>query len=98
MAAAKKRGRKAAAKKSGGRRTKAQRSASARKGARLAYFPELGGMTETPVYDRYQLGPGSAFVGPAIVEERESTLIVGPGGRCRVDAQWNLIVELQIAN
>ena len=66
----------------------------ARKGARLAYFPELGGMAATPVYDRYQLGPGAGFDGPAIVEERESTLIVGPGGRCRVDAQWNLIVEL----
>ena len=58
--------------------------ALARKGARLAYFPELGGMAETPVYDRYRLGPGAAFDGPAIVEERESTLIVGPGGRCSV--------------
>ena len=38
---------------------------------------------------------GAAFEGPAIVEERESTLIVGPGARCRVDDQWNLIVELQ---
>jgi N-methylhydantoinase A len=68
--------------------------ALARKGARLAYFPELGGMAETPVYDRYRLGPGAAFDGPTIVEERESTLIVGPGGRCSVDAQWNLFVEL----
>ena len=68
--------------------------ALARKRTRLAYFPELGGMIETPVYDRYQLGPGAAFDGPAIVEERESTLIVGPSGRCRVDGQWNLIVEL----
>ncbi len=72
--------------------------ALARKGTRLAYFPELGGMTATPVYDRYQLGPGAAFDGPAIVEERESTLIVAPGGQCRVDEQWNLIVELKIEN
>jgi N-methylhydantoinase A len=69
--------------------------AQARKSARPAYFPELGGMAETPVYDRYRLGPGAAFAGPAIVEERESTLIVGPGARCRVDEQWNLVVELQ---
>jgi len=68
--------------------------ASARKGARLAYVPELGGMVETPVYDRYRLGSGAILDGPAIVEERESTLIVGPGGRCSVDEQWNLIVEL----
>jgi N-methylhydantoinase A len=70
--------------------------ASARKGARLAYFPEMGGMVETPVYDRYRLEPGATLDGPAIVEERESTLIVGPGGQCRVDDQWNLLVEIQI--
>ena len=41
---------------------------------------------ETPVYDRYALGPGARFAGPAIVEERESTLVVGaeqPGSRSR---------------
>jgi N-methylhydantoinase A len=66
----------------------------ASKGARPAYFPELGGMAATPVFDRYRLGPGMAFEGPAIVEERESTLIVGPGARCHVDDLWNLVVEL----
>jgi N-methylhydantoinase A len=67
---------------------------AARKGARLAYFPESGGYTETPVYDRYRLAPGARFEGPAIVEERESTVIVGPGARCAVDEQYNLVVEL----
>jgi N-methylhydantoinase A len=68
-------------------------AAAARKGVRPAYFPELGGMAATPVYDRYALGPGAELAGPAIVEERESTLVVGPGARCRVDDGWNLIVE-----
>jgi N-methylhydantoinase A len=72
----------------------AGQAGAALKGTRRAYAPELGGMAETPVYDRYQLGPGAAFDGPAIVEERESTLVVGPRGRCRVDEQWNLIVML----
>lgn len=66
----------------------------ARKGTRSAYFPETGGYTETPVYDRYQLFPGVTFAGPAIIEERESTLIVGPGAACRVDQEWNLLVTL----
>src|SRR5439155_17594304 len=48
---------------------------AALKGTRPAYFPEHGGYVETPVYDRYRLGPGAALLGPAIVEERESTLI-----------------------
>ena len=65
----------------------------ARKGRRPAYFPEAGGYVETPVYDRYGLQPGSAFAGPAIIEERESTTIVGPGARIRVDATRTLIAE-----
>ena len=67
-----------------------------RKGSRQAYFPELGGFATVPVYDRYRLLPGTRFTGPAIVEERESTVIVGPGSDCRIDEQWNLVVELRI--
>ncbi|MGQ0571997.1 MAG: hydantoinase/oxoprolinase family protein [Armatimonadota bacterium] len=63
------------------------------KGSRMAYFPEHGRHVETPVYDRYALAPGTAFSGPAIVEERESTLIVGVQGRARVDEHRNVIVE-----
>lgn len=70
-------------------------ASTARKGTRRAYFPELGGYVDTAVYDRYALLPGAAFSGPAIVEERESTVIVGPDGRFRIDEQLNLIVELQ---
>src|SRR5205809_2198152 len=64
------------------------------KGARQAYFAEAGGFVETPVYDRYALAPGAEVRGPAIVEERESTAVVGPGGRCRVDDGSALIVEV----
>ena len=67
----------------------------ARKGERPAYFPEAGDFVATPIYDRYRLAPGAAFVGPAIVEERESTAIVGPAARCRIDDQQNLVVELR---
>jgi N-methylhydantoinase A len=67
---------------------------AALKGHRAAYFPELGGYHDTPVYDRYALAPGAMFDGPAIVEERESTVIVGPKGTCRVDEQRNLVIEL----
>jgi N-methylhydantoinase A len=68
------------------------------KGERLAYFPEAHGFVATPIYDRYRLAPGTTFDGPAIVEERESTAIAGPGARCRVDEQHNLIVQLRMEN
>ena len=58
-------------------------------------MPELGGMTEVTVYDRYRLGPGAAFTGPAIVEERESTTVIGPGAAVTIDAEGNLVVEIE---
>ena len=61
---------------------------------RKAYMPELAGFAEVPVYDRYRLAPGDAFAGPAIVEERESTVVLGPDARARVDDALNLIAEL----
>jgi N-methylhydantoinase A len=60
---------------------------------RAAYFPEAGGYVETPVYDRYRLDPGARFAGPAIVEERESTTVIGPGALISVDAHRNLVAE-----
>jgi N-methylhydantoinase A len=62
--------------------------------AREVYLPEVGAFVEVPVYDRYGLRPGAQFVGPAIVEERESTAVIGPKGHCAVDAYGNLHVAL----
>ncbi len=72
----------------------AEGSLEAKTGSRLAYFPESGDFADTPVYDRNLMKPGYAFSGPAIVEESESTLILGPGAKARVDDQLNLIVDL----
>ena len=63
-------------------------------GSRPVYFPEAGGYTPTPVYDRYTMPAGLTFTGPAVIEERESTLVVGPGGRVAVDDFGNLVVTL----
>jgi hypothetical protein len=38
------------------------------------------------------------FAGPAIVEERESTLIIGARGPARVDDMLNVVVELRDEN
>jgi N-methylhydantoinase A len=65
----------------------------ARKGTRRAWFAETDGYVDTPVYDRYALGPDAQLTGPAIVEERESTAVIGPGGRCRIDDGLALVVH-----
>jgi len=61
---------------------------------RAAYFPEKGGYVETPVYDRYRLSPGVTLVGPAVIEERESTSVLPPGCGARVDDYASLLVEM----
>ena len=65
-----------------------------RKGERMAFFPEAGRYVSTPVYYRYAMRPGDAFAGPAIVEERESTLVVGPQASLALDDYGSLIVRL----
>jgi N-methylhydantoinase A/oxoprolinase/acetone carboxylase beta subunit len=61
--------------------------------ARKAYFPETGEAV-TPVHDREALAAGDRIEGPAIVEERDSTLVVPPGAVLEVDASGNLLVDL----
>jgi N-methylhydantoinase A len=51
-------------------------------------------MAPVDVYDRRRLAPGAVLEGPAIVEERESTLVIGPDAVARVDERWSLVVEL----
>ena len=65
------------------------------KGKRPVYFSELKSYTECPVYDRYVLQSGTTLEGPVIVEERESTSMIGIGDTVRVDAAYNLIVDLR---
>src|SRR5258708_39816655 len=67
-----------------------------RKGSRRAYFPEREDYVDTAVYDRYALKPGMQFAGPAIVEERESTLIIGMEGRGGGGGKLNVIVEVPV--
>ena len=68
------------------------------KGTRMVFFPESGPnggeFVATPVYAREGLLSGDRFDGPAVVEERDSTLVVGPGGRAVVTAAGNIVVEL----
>jgi N-methylhydantoinase A len=59
---------------------------------RPAYMPEYDGFVDVGVYDRYRLAPGDRLSGPAIIEERESTVVIGPGAQLQVDTLRNLIV------
>ena len=67
------------------------------KGRRQVYTPESGGFENCPVYDRYALGAGASIEGPAIVEEAESTVVIGRGGVVQADEHNNLHLTLPAA-
>jgi N-methylhydantoinase A len=64
------------------------------KGTRMAYEPDVGDFVSHAVYDRYSLPPGARFNGPALVEELESTTVIGSAAIATVDAHFNLVVEI----
>src|SRR6185436_9036691 len=66
----------------------------ARKADRRVYVAEAGGFVTSPVYDRYRLAAGATLTGPAIVEERETTIVLLPGDVARVDPYGSLVVDL----
>jgi N-methylhydantoinase A len=65
------------------------------KGHREVYFSECNGYVRAAIYDRYGLQMGNIIEGPAVVEEKESTLVIGPSGKAEVDTWGNIIVTLE---
>jgi N-methylhydantoinase A len=63
------------------------------KGERQAYSGIAGDFIPYTVYDRYRLFSGAEFQGPAIIEERESTVIAGEDTSISVDEFGFLWIE-----
>ena len=64
------------------------------KGHRPVYFPEVEEFVSTAIYDRYRLPPGTRLSGPAVVEERECTIVAGPSSTLHVDEYGTLFIDL----
>jgi N-methylhydantoinase A len=77
------------------RKKKGQTIKAAIKGQRPAYSPIARDFISYTVYDRYKLFPGASFQGPAIIEEKESTLIVGEDAKVKVDNFGFLWIDLK---
>ncbi|WP_158931632.1 hydantoinase/oxoprolinase family protein [Acidisphaera sp. S103] len=73
---------------------RADGNGEALRGYRSVYFSEAADTLRTPVYDHYMLRPGQSIAGPAIVEQRESTAVIGPRGSATLDARSNLVITL----
>src|SRR5437868_1822367 len=53
-----------------------------------------GGWFHTPIFDRASLGRGAAVVGPAIVEQPDTTVVIDPGATAVVDGLGNLVISV----
>jgi N-methylhydantoinase A len=73
-------------------RTKKQTSRIPREAIRVRreiYWPELRKRRATPVYDGERLASGNRIAGPAIVETADTTVVVQPKTKLRVDELGN---------
>jgi N-methylhydantoinase A len=61
--------------------------------ARDAYWDSLGGYSETPVLVFEALRPGNTFIGPALIEAKDTTYVIGPGWRFTLDSFNNGLLE-----
>jgi N-methylhydantoinase A/oxoprolinase/acetone carboxylase beta subunit len=64
---------------------------------RRAYFEEIGAYELTLIYLRSTLVEGQEIVGPAIVEQPDTTTVVYPGQTLRVDRTGNLVIRVPVA-
>jgi N-methylhydantoinase A len=67
--------------------------ATALKGSRNVFWGQ--DFVNTPVYERYALTSDMVLKGPCIIEEYESTTVVGQNAIVRVDEFKNIIIEME---
>jgi N-methylhydantoinase A len=69
---------------------------TARVGHRQAYFHDR--FLATPIFEGARLDCGHRLEGPAIVEERFTTIVLCPGQQAELDAHGNYVIEVPAGN
>jgi N-methylhydantoinase A/oxoprolinase/acetone carboxylase beta subunit len=64
------------------------------KGYRNVYLMGDNSYAEIPVYSRYALKANQMLEGPAVIEEMESTVIIGRNSTIKIDEFKNIIIDL----
>ena len=63
-------------------------------GQRDVCFDSSRGATPTPIYERALLAPGHRLVGPAIIDQLDSTTVLHAGQTAEVDDYGNLVITI----
>ncbi len=64
------------------------------KAYRMVYFEEMGDFIETPIFERSSLGLKARILGPAVIEQLDSTSLIHPGSHVLVSKGGNLLLEV----
>jgi N-methylhydantoinase A len=67
---------------------------NALKGTRSVFLMGDRTYSNVPVYSRYLLKPNDSFEGPAVIEEMESTVIIGRNSLIKMDEYKNIVIDL----
>ena len=73
-----------------------QDPSGALKRKRQIYWKERNGFVDTPCYNGDKLHPGTVITGPAVIEEKKTTVVIPPGCEATVDAYENYLVSMRV--
>ena len=65
----------------------------ARRGTRGCLFDGHAERVDTPAYDWDRMQPGHEIIGPALIDDKTTSVLVPPGFVCEVDAYCNLVMR-----
>jgi len=68
-------------------------SKNAYKEERMVWWEEYGAYRETPILDQAELKPGNLVEGPAIIECKDTNIVLEPNARLTVDKYLNFLIE-----
>ncbi len=74
-------------------KSKGRDSKKALKGKRPVFWQETKGFRKTNIYELEALKCGNIVDGPAVIEARDTTYVINPGKRFRIDNYLNGIIE-----
>lgn len=77
-------------------RISSKNPAKALKTERGVFWEEFSQFVKTPIYDGDRLRYGNIIVGPAIIEERTTTVVIPPEYEVRVDRHGNYIMRIPV--
>jgi N-methylhydantoinase A len=64
---------------------------------RSVHLDEQSGFQKVPIYDGNLMRPGQKLIGPALIEERNTTILIGAGDRLEIDASDNFLIHVTAA-